>query len=216
MSNEWRTRHFGRVLPFRRPTNKAWKPASFDRYVQFWQAALAAFKNGSESERTNMNRPSEQIAPVQVVILVAISQERAFDFYTRRIDTWWPRDAHIGKAPMQTAFMETHVGGRLYERDIDGSETDWGRVLVWDRPSRLVFSWHISHEFQFDPDPDHASEVEVRFVPEGPKQTRVELTHRHFERHGIGGKTIREAVNEGWPRVIGSFVAVANKTTLQR
>jgi len=158
-----------------------------------------------------MSNPAEQIEPVRVSVSVALSQERTFDFYTQRVDAWWPRDAHIGKSPMQTAHLEPRAGGRLYEVGTDGIETDWGRVLVWDRPDRLVFSWHISHEFRFDPDPGHASEVEVQFFAEGPKQTRVELIHRDFERHGIGGKTIREANSHGWPKMLGSFVATIER-----
>lgn len=158
-----------------------------------------------------MSNPAEQIEPVRVRVSAALSQERTFDFYTQKFDAWWPRDAHIGKSPMRTAHLEPRVGGCLYELGTDGIETDWGRVLVWERPNRLVFSWQISHKFQFDPDPDHASEVEVRFFSEGPKQTRVELIHRNFERHGIGGKTIREANNAGWPKVLGSFVTTVNR-----
>ncbi|HEV7163980.1 MAG TPA: SRPBCC family protein [Gammaproteobacteria bacterium] len=154
-----------------------------------------------------MKQSREQNDQVQISVVVAISQERAFDFYTRRFDVWWPRDAHIGKAPMRTAVLEPRVGGRLYERDADGTECDWGRLLTWEPPQRVKFSWHIDHVQQFDPDPDHASDVEVRFIPEGPKQTRVELTHSNFGRHGIGAGSIRESISKGWPKMLGEFAA---------
>lgn len=173
---------------------------------------LMALKHSAESKRNDMSNPAEQIEPVRVTVSVALSQERAFDFYTRSFDAWWPREAHIGKSPMRTAHMEPRAGGRLYELGTDGSETDWGRVLVWERPDRLVFSWQISSQFQFDPHPGHGSEVEVRFFSEGPKQTRVELVHRHFERHGAGGKTLREANDAGWTLMLGSFVAAAERS----
>ncbi len=212
MTDDRPTRQTGRVLAFWRVRPRTRKAAPAGHWTRFWRVTLMALKDSVESKRNHMSNPAEQIEPVRVTVSVALSQERAFDFYARRFDSWWPREAHIGKSPMRTAHLEPRSGGRLYELGTDGIETDWGRVLVWERPDRLVFSWQISPKFQFDPDPDHGSEVEVRFFAEGPKQTRVELVHRHFERHGVGGKTLREANDAGWTLMLGSFVAAAERS----
>ena len=212
MADDRRGRDSERVLLLWKAHPRARSLAPVRHWVQFWHMTLLALEHSIESKRDYMSDPAEKIEPVHVSVSVALSQERAFDFYTRRFDAWWPRDAHIGKSPMRTAHLEPRAGGRMYELGADGSETDWGRVLVWQPHDRLVFSWQISHEFQFDPDPGHASEVEVRFFAEGPRQTRVELVHRHFERHGVGGKTLREANDAGWSFVLGSYVTVAGRS----
>jgi uncharacterized protein YndB with AHSA1/START domain len=137
--------------------------------------------------------------PVTRTITVAASQERAFDVFTAQFGTWWPREYSIGEADMADFVMEPKVGGRWYEVGVDGKECDTGRVLVFDPPERVVFAWHLDAQFQYDPDPEHASEVEVRFVAEGPSQTRVELEHRGFERHGDGAEGVRGGVDRGWP-----------------
>ena len=98
------------------------------------------------------------------------------------------------------------LGGRWYEKDEDGSACDWGTILVYQPPQRIVFSWHLNGDFEFDPDIAHASEVEVRFTPDAGK-TIVELEHRHFERHGESGDRLRTTVEkpEGWAYTLGNF-----------
>jgi uncharacterized protein YndB with AHSA1/START domain len=132
-------------------------------------------------------------------ITVNASPERAFAFFTERFDAWWPRSHHIGSADMHEAIVEPRPGGRWYERGTDGSECDWGEVLAWDPPHRLVLSWHLDCDWSYDPDPARASEVEVTFAPAGAG-TRVELVHRGFERHRSGGDELRESVGGpgGW------------------
>lgn len=156
-----------------------------------------------------MNRPLQRDADVHVNVTVDISRERAFEVYTRELDSWWPREHHIGKAPLKEAFMEPRLGGRLYEKGVDGSECDWGVVLAWEPPARLVFAWQINGEWTYEPDLALSSEVEVRFTALGPKQTRVELIHRHFERHGASAEAIRQGVSRGWPTVMDLFAAAA-------
>ena len=117
-----------------------------------------------------------RVAPVRKSITVNAPQAHAFDVFARRFDAWWPRDHHIGKPAMKEAVIEPRVGGRWYEKGEDGSECDWGRVLAWEPPDRLVLSWTVNGKFQIDESVE--SEVEVRFITESDRVTRVELEHR--------------------------------------
>jgi uncharacterized protein YndB with AHSA1/START domain len=151
---------------------------------------------------------SEQ-AVVRKTITVNASVEHAFKVYTEGYDSWWPRTHHIGKVPMQKAIIETREGGRCYTIQTDGSECDWGRVLVWDPPHRLVLAWQITHEWGYEPDLAKSSEVDIRFTAESGGTTRVDLEHRHFERHGAGGAAMRTAVDSpnGWGGLLELFAA---------
>jgi uncharacterized protein YndB with AHSA1/START domain len=138
-------------------------------------------------------------AAVRREVTVHAPPERAFAVFAERFDAWWPRGHHIGQAEMAEAIIEPRAGGRWYERGTDGSECDWGEVLAYDPPHRLTLSWHLNGEWAYDPDPAHASEVEVTFTPTGDG-TRVELTHRGFERHGASAGALRDGVSRegGW------------------
>lgn len=151
------------------------------------------------------------IPPVRHTVVVDAPCEHAFEVFTRGLDSWWFRDHHIGKEPLQEAVMEPRVGGRVYERGINGAECDWGRVLVWEPPARLVVSWQLN-DWQFDPDPAHGSEYEVRFIAEGPTRTRVEFEHRNFERHGAGGQAMHDAVTQGWGKLLAAYAQTAKST----
>jgi uncharacterized protein YndB with AHSA1/START domain len=146
------------------------------------------------------------IPPITGTVTVTVPVERAFTVFTGSIDSWWPYQYHIGQADVAEVTLEPRVGGRWYERGVDGSECDWGRVRVWEPPSRVVFTWQINGSWQFDPDPDHASEIDVRFTATGPAETLVEIEHRHFERL-VGGRTIRDAINGGggWALLLKGF-----------
>src|SRR5258707_10700450 len=93
-------------------------------------------------------------------VTVGVPVERAFDVFTGSFGTWWPRDYHIGQAPMADAILEPREGGRWYERGDDGSECDWGRVLAWEPPHRLVVTWQINGQWQYDPGPPHPTAIE--------------------------------------------------------
>jgi uncharacterized protein YndB with AHSA1/START domain len=146
--------------------------------------------------------------PVRKSILVHASPEDAFDVFTDDIDSWWPRTHHIGKVPMQRVIIEPKAGGRCYTVQVDGTECDWGRVLAWDPPRRLVLAWQITHAWGYQPDVAQSSEVEVRFAPVRGGSTQVDLEHRFFERRGAGGDAMRTAVDNpnGWTGILNLFV----------
>lgn len=146
---------------------------------------------------------------VRHAITVAAPPRRAFEVFTAEFDSWWPRTHHIGKSPMTKGIIEGRIGGRCYSEQEDGTECPWGQVLVWEPPHRLVIAWQITAQWGFQPDPARASEVEVRFVDAGGGRTRVELEHRHFERMGPDGVTMRTAVGGpgGWGSLMDLFAA---------
>lgn len=149
---------------------------------------------------------------VRFDVTVEVPVERAFDVFTGQFDRIKPRDHNImaPEAIVETVF-ETHVGGHVYDRGENGSICRWARVLAFEPPHRFVISWDISPAWQVVTDPAEASEVEVTFVAEGPSRTRVELEHRHLERHGQGWESVRDGVANpaGWPLYLERFAALA-------
>ncbi|MGH2867401.1 MAG: SRPBCC family protein [Solirubrobacteraceae bacterium] len=144
---------------------------------------------------------------VTASIVVEAPIERAFSVFTDDIGSWWPASHHILETELAEMVFEPRVGGHVYDRSVDGSESRWARVLAYEPPARVVFSWDISLRWQIEPDPERTSEVEVRFVAEGPERTRVELEHRGIERHGEGWEGMHAAVGSpnGWHSGLGSF-----------
>jgi len=143
-------------------------------------------------------------------ITVEAAQKRAFAVFTEGLARWWPLDTHhIGSQPAQTAVLEPRAGGRWYERAADGTECNWGRVLTWEPPRRVVLSWEISADFK--PDPSVKTEIEVRFIVEGPARTRVELEHRGLESYGAKAKELYTVFDSerGWGALIARFAAIA-------
>jgi hypothetical protein len=113
---------------------------------------------------------------------------------------------------LASAMLEPHEGGRWYERGVDGSECEWGRVLAYVPPARIAVSWHLNAQFQYDPDPAKASRVEVSFYVEEPTRTRVELVHSGLERHGEGWEKVRDSVGSpgGWIGILGNLANTAD------
>jgi len=150
--------------------------------------------------------------PVRKSITVDAGVDRAFKFFTEEFDAWWPRTHHIGKSPMKRAIVETRAGGRCYTEQEDGTECDWGQVLAWEPPHRLVLAWQITHEWGFQADLAQSSEVEIRFTPESDGRTRVDLEHRHLSRHGAGGAAMRTAVDSpnGWGGILDLYARHVN------
>ena len=147
------------------------------------------------------------IAPVRTATLVEAPIEQAFDVFTIGFGTWWPASHHTGEGELADAILECREGGRWYERTTDGSESEWGRVLAFEPPHRLLLAWHLDADFRYDPEPGRATEVEVRFTAEGPGRTRVELEHRLLERYGERADEVRGQVGSegGWPGLLGRF-----------
>lgn len=146
---------------------------------------------------------------VRKTVAIEAPVAHVFSVFVERIDAWWPRKNHIGRTESFVATIEPRVGGRWYERGDDGSECDWGRVLAWEPPHRLLLSWNINAQWQYDP--SFVTEVEVRFVEQAPELTRVELEHRKLERYAESAETMRGIFDseQGWQGTLAALRAAA-------
>jgi Activator of Hsp90 ATPase homolog 1-like protein len=155
-----------------------------------------------------MNR-TINVAPVHKTVRVNAAPARAFEVFTAGIGRWWPSTHTIGTAPMKDIVIEPRAGGRWFERGQDGSECDWGVVLSWEPPGRVLLGWHLNSEFKYDA--AVATEVELRFIAESAGVTRVELEHRHLERLGPQGEVLRGKIDApgGWTGVLERYRAAA-------
>ncbi len=144
---------------------------------------------------------------VQRHVVVDAPVDKAFAAFVERFGDFKPKEHNLLAAPITTTTFEPRVGGTIVDVAEDGSECRWARVLAYEPPDRVVFSWDISPYWQLEDDPSHASEVEVRFVAETPDRTRVELEHRHLERHGQGWEGVRDGVegDGGWPLYLARY-----------
>ena len=144
-------------------------------------------------------------------IVVEAPIERAFSVFTDGFGTFKPREHNMHQVEIAETVFETHVGGNIYDRGVDGSECRWARVLAYEPPDRVVFSWDISPQWQIETDLDKTSEVEVRFIAEASDRTRVELEHRNLDRHGPGWEAERDGVagDGGWPLYLARFAEQA-------
>jgi uncharacterized protein YndB with AHSA1/START domain len=142
-----------------------------------------------------------QETSVRKEIVVEAPLERAFTVFTEGFDAIKPREHNMLEVEIAETVFEPREGGHIYDRGVDGSECRWARVLAYEPPDRVVFSWDINPQFQIETDLDKTSEVEVRFISETPERTRVELEHRNLDRHGEGWEAARASVDSegGWP-----------------
>ena len=143
-------------------------------------------------------------------IVVNAPIDEAFRVFTARFGDFKPREHNLLGAPITETVFEPKVGGHIVDRAEDGSECRWARILAYEPPSRVVFSWDIGPTWQLEHDPNNTSEVEVRFTADGPTRTRVELEHRHLDRHGLGWEGVREGVDGdgGWPLYLQRYAAL--------
>jgi len=147
---------------------------------------------------------------VRKSVVVEAPIERAFRVFTEDFGSFKPREHNMLGVEIAETVFEPRVGGHLYDRGVDGSECRWARVLAYEPPTRVVFSWDISPQWQVETDLVKTSEVEVRFIAESAGRTRVELEHRNFERHGVGWEGVRGGVegDNGWPLYLQRFATL--------
>ncbi len=155
---------------------------------------------------------STQAEPTSVrhQVVVEAPIERAFSVFTDEFGSFKPPEHNLLGVDIAETVFESRKGGHIYDRGVDGSECRWARVLTYEPPDRVVFSWDISPHWQIESDPEKTSEVEVRFVAEAPGRTRVELEHRHLDRHGDGWEGLRAGIDgdDGWPLYLRRFAGV--------
>ena len=143
-------------------------------------------------------------------VVVEAPIERAFKVFTEDFSRIKPPEHNMLGAEISEVVFEPRVGGRIFDRGVDGSEFAWARILAYEPPNRLLFSWDIGPRWRLEPDLEKTSEVEVRFVAETPERTRVELEHRNLDRHGEGWPGMRDAVDSGggWPLYLQRYTDV--------
>ncbi len=152
--------------------------------------------------------PTDTVVRREIVVDVPI--DRAFSTFVERFGDFKPPEHNLLQSPIAKTVFDPHVGGNIYDVGEDGTECRWARILAYDPPDRVVFSWDISPSWQLQTDPGLASVVEVRFASDGPDRTRVELEHRHLERHGEGWEGVRDGVegDAGWPLYLARYAAL--------
>lgn len=158
-----------------------------------------------------MSRPAAPVVRRHVVVEAPI--ERAFTVFTERFGDFKPPEHNLlGVAIAETVF-EPRVGGCISDRGIDGSVCRWARVVCYDPPWRVVFSWDIDPQWQIEPDADNCSEVEVRFFAENPHRRRVELEHRNIDQHGPGWHAVHDGVagDAGWPLYLSRYTTLFHR-----
>jgi uncharacterized protein YndB with AHSA1/START domain len=149
----------------------------------------------------------DQQTAIRTDVVVDAPQDRAFQVFTEQFDMIKPREHNMLEVDIADSVFEPRKGGRVYDRGVDGSECQWARVLAYEPPDRILFTWDISPRWQIEDDLSRASEVEVRFIAESAERTRVELEHRHLDRHGEGWESLSEGVadDQGWPLYLSRF-----------
>jgi uncharacterized protein YndB with AHSA1/START domain len=154
-----------------------------------------------------------QTTALRFTIEVAVGVDRAFEVFTKDFDRIKPREHNMLGEPIEETVLEPCAGGRLYDRGVNGATCDWGRVLAFDPPHRLLLAWDISPMWQIETDPDRASEVEVTFTALDDGRTRVDLEHRHLDRHGEGWQGLRGGLEapDGWQLYLDRYAGIVDE-----
>jgi uncharacterized protein YndB with AHSA1/START domain len=147
------------------------------------------------------------IAPLVRTVQVRAAPERAFDLFATQMEHWWPKGKTVAKAPHVAIVLEPRAGGQWFERDADGNETHWGKVLAWEPPARLLLGWQLNSQFTYDP--DFLTEVELTFAPAKGGGTLVTLEHRDLERFGADAEKVAGQLGGGWPTFLNHFAEYA-------
>lgn len=148
------------------------------------------------------------IAPIKHKVYTRAAPSKAFAIFTGQIGRWWPKGHGIGAQPLVEMVLEPGVGGRWFERDADGNETQWGRVLAWEPPARLILAWQLNREKRFDP--NLITEVELTFTPAREGGTDVAFEHRNLERFGQDSAQWLAAIGGGWSQKLSEFAEFAD------
>jgi DNA-binding transcriptional ArsR family regulator/uncharacterized protein YndB with AHSA1/START domain len=165
-----------------------------DHLDWYWERSLAAYQRAAEARAREQNMTTEQEVVVAKTVRVDAPLAIAFEVFVGQ--KWWPVDTHhLAEPHGNEVVLEPFQGGRWYERAADGTETDWGTVLAWQPPYRLLLTWQVSPRWTYEEDPSSGSQIEVTFTPDGPDATRVDFTHRHLERYGPEAERIRRILD---------------------
>jgi uncharacterized protein YndB with AHSA1/START domain len=148
------------------------------------------------------------IAPIVRTVQVKAAPSRAFELFVNHMQDWWPKGRTIGKNPHVTVVVEPKIGGQWFERDADGAETHWGKVLDWEPPARILLGWQINSQWTYDP--DFLTELELTFTPVQEGGTLVTLEHRNLERFGADAQRHADMLGGGWPGYLAEFVKYAD------
>jgi len=148
------------------------------------------------------------IAPIIKSVTVKAPPARAFELFAGHMERWWPVGKTVGRNPHVAIVLEPHTDGRWFERDAEGNDTYWGKVLAWEPPTRLLLGWQLNSKWAYDP--DFLTELELTFVPAEGGGTRVTLEHRNLERFGADAAKHAEALRGGWPTFFAKFADYAD------
>src|SRR5262249_13222030 len=146
-------------------------------------------------------------APVRKSLVVPADVHRCFEVFASRMGKWWPRSKSINASPQVEVIVEPRAGGRWYERGEDGSECEWGKVLQWNPPARLLLAWQIDGSWKYNP--TCLTEVEINFTALSATRTRVDFEHRYLERLGTNAAAVRDLLDSGWGKILELYTAVA-------
>jgi DNA-binding transcriptional ArsR family regulator/uncharacterized protein YndB with AHSA1/START domain len=184
-----------------------------DHLDWYWERSLTAYGRAAEAKAKEDNMTTEQELVVAKTELVNAPLAVAFEVFVGQ--HWWPVDTHhLAEPPGCEVILEPFAGGRWYERAADGTETDWGTVLVWQPPYRLLLTWQVDPSWTYVHDPSLGSEIEVTFTPQGPQVTRVDLLHRHLERYGPQAERMHRILDEKGGAPLSAFARhVATEAT---
>ncbi|MGZ4322383.1 MAG: SRPBCC domain-containing protein [Solirubrobacteraceae bacterium] len=137
--------------------------------------------------------------PIQISFDVDCPVAHAFDDWTARISSWWPRSHTVSAEANADVVLERRVGGRIYERTSAGDEHDWGEVTAFEPPRRLSYVWHIRR------DRADATEVAISFIAIDDRTTRVEIEHRGWERLGVEADAWRDRNYAAWATLLPRY-----------